>query len=299
MNRSNNSISTCKICDKSYNNLCGLTSHIRYMHNMSCENYHNIYYDIIDKCCICGQKTKFHNLKQGYRSYCSKKCIAISITNASKLRNINEVFDISKNENIYLLGMLWADGNICPKTNKVNLEIMKTDYDDISFILNGWNLFMNHHHKKIMACCSVNNFQFHQLLKNSDYLYKKINSPTLILKQIPKELHFYFWRGYFDGDGCFYYGKKRSCRQAVFTSSFEQDWTEYENLLDGLKITSYRIMKITSKQKKKNGDFCKYSRLIITNKDSIKIFGDYIYQDEIFGLKRKLQKFQEMYITSE
>jgi hypothetical protein len=58
-------------------------------------------------------------------------------------------------------------------------------------------------------------------------------------------------------------------------------------------------MKITSKQKKKNGDFCKYSRLIITNKDSIKIFGDYIYQDEIFGLKRKLQKFQEMYITSE
>jgi len=299
MNKSIQQLVRCRICNMELTDHFRLSMHVKSAHHILVKTYYDTYHKTKDEgfCLICKKETRFKNIKHGYVKYCSSKCHGVNISDNAKNRNIKEVFDINIPEGIYLLGLLWADGNILPNNNLVNLEIMKTDYDDIAHIISLWNLFINHHHKKIMACCNVSNYQFHRLLENADYANKKIKTPKSILESIPNELQYYFWRGYFDGDGCFYYGKKYSCRQAVFTSSYEQDWTEHENILRELGINSFRVRRIITKRKKKNGEPCKYSRIVITDKSAIKKFGDYIYQGKQFGLTRKFQKFCAMYTT--
>jgi predicted flavoprotein YhiN len=66
-------------------------------------------------------------------------------------------------------------------------------------------------------------------------------------------------------------------------------------LLNGLNITNYKKCKQISKNKGKNEEFHRYSCLRFTNKDSIKLFGEYLYQGVQFGLNRKQQKFKEMF----
>lgn len=299
MNKTNKQTFRCKICDKSYNNLCGLTTHIFKKHNLKSHEYYDIYYKKPNEgiCKICRIKTNFISITKGYNIYCNRQCMGKNISNISKNINIKEVFDISLSENIYLLGLLWADGWITKKYNSVKIEILKSDYNDIRHIFKNWNIYLktNSAKNETVTCC-INNYQFHELLKNSDYFDKKIKTPKKILDIIPKNLHYYFWRGYFDGDGCFYYKmNKYPIRQVFFTSSYEQDWSEHEIMLDMLNIDKYKINKIVTKTKGVNGKFNQYSQLRFTQKDLIKKFGDYIYQGSLFGLERKYQKFNSMF----
>lgn len=69
----NNTI--CKICMKSITH-----KHLHYMHNIDAKTYYDTYIKKpTEGTCICGNYTKYADMTQGYKKYCSKRCSAKNI----------------------------------------------------------------------------------------------------------------------------------------------------------------------------------------------------------------------------
>ena len=68
----------CKICNKEFNSLTGLSNHIRMTHKIGSKDYFDKYLSIENEgiCQTCGCKTKFLGLGRGYSKVCSNKCIS-------------------------------------------------------------------------------------------------------------------------------------------------------------------------------------------------------------------------------
>ena len=68
----------CAICEKEYNYaiLSGVNKHIKLIHNMSEEEYYRKYYEYNDKCIVCGNDTRFIDIRNGFDKFCSGKCKA-------------------------------------------------------------------------------------------------------------------------------------------------------------------------------------------------------------------------------
>jgi predicted transcriptional regulator len=68
----------CKICNKKFNSLKGLSNHIRSCHKMTSQDYYDNFLlkDGENLCKTCNNKTKFLGLIRGYSKYCSNKCIS-------------------------------------------------------------------------------------------------------------------------------------------------------------------------------------------------------------------------------
>ena len=67
---------TCKICDKEFKNLKGLTTHTNSKHNLNGREYYDKY---LKKCCegqclVCGMETSYRNAGVGYLVTCSIEC---------------------------------------------------------------------------------------------------------------------------------------------------------------------------------------------------------------------------------
>jgi len=201
--------------------------------------------------------------------------------------------NINSKDVAYVLGFIWADGNI-RKPYTISIVINGKDSEDIKNVFQKsgeWNYyyydrFDNRTNK------TYKNFQIQTSNKNlvnflidNDYDKKSLLSPTKILSKIPEEYKLYFFRGFSDGDGCFY--KKNRASQYSLTGSYFQDWTAVENLFNLLNIT-YTIRYSSNKKSK-------YSQIRITNKNDIDIFGKYIYDNfDGTGLKRKYLKYCEI-----
>lgn len=249
-------------------------------------------------CKTCGGQTLYAKWK--YNDYCSLECRPISRkynTDISKLMNPTTP------EAAYILGMFWADGYLVNGKKGKNghgiaLGLIEDDFLDIKNlfkILNEFKYSSRYRKNRVKKIGEINigsKILYNFLFKNG-YQNKSECSPSQILGIIPEELKHYWWRGYFDGDGCFYFGGEKLCRQMAFTGSFEQDWSEHEKLLNNLKL-KYKIRKATTKQKKVDGSFCRYSQLRITDKHDVEKFGIYIYSGKLFGFKRKIDKFNKM-----
>lgn len=188
----------------------------------------------------------------------------------------------------YILGIIWADGSICKKTNKVSISLVEEDMLVIKYIFDKvgiWNTSYHNNTKrnyKNQLSLNISDTAFKKFLSENDFLDKSSISPDKIIKKIPISNLKYFIRGIVDGDGCFYFNKKKYCRQLTISSSIEQDWSYL------FKISEYMDIKCSSYKRisKKSS----YSIFRITNKDIIK-FGNYIYED-FFGLVRKYNKFK-------
>jgi len=124
-----------------------------------------------------------------------------------------------------------------------------------------------------------------KFLIENDYDKKSFISPFKILSKIPDNLHQHFYRGYSDGDGCFYINNHNY--QYIISGDFKQEWSLIETLFKKLNI-KYTIKYITNK--KGNS-----SLIRITNKNDVDVFGNYIYSEyDNIGLKRKYIKFKEI-----
>lgn len=205
-------------------------------------------------------------------------------------RNVNPIQFIYPNtkEVSYILGFLWADGYLNPSGYTISTEIISEDaiYLIPIFTKTGkWSITYRKrkHWKPQTKICSFGK-DLYSFLLAMDYGTKTI--PTKILNLIPKNLHHYWWRGYFDGDGCFYYYKPQYLRQLSITSDYNQDWSFVENLSKTLGIKKYQIKQTVSKKGHKSSQFR------ITNKSDITKFGTYIYKnyDEL-GFKRKYETY--------
>ena len=179
-------------------------------------------------------------------------------------------------------------------------EFRALDFDKIKkhFIsLGNWKYYETKiHHYKTSSISILTDIKLAQFLHSLDFREKSYKSPSKLLDLIPEKLHSYFWRGYFDGDGCFTFTGKYH-RRFFITSSYEQDWLDFENLMKRLNIQKYRISKVidTSKSKDKPS---KCSRCGSSNKEDIKKFFNYIYQNydkDKIGLSRKHDKFKEWF----
>ena len=211
--------------------------------------------------------------------------------------NINQFLNIDKIETAYFLGFLWADGNIISYRNKktnieqnrISIGIVTEDANDILPIINNLGKWFSRtrqrQHWKEQTDIATNNRQLYNFLKDNDYHIKSIGTPTKILKLIPENLHHYFWRGYFDGDGCLYMYKTQKC--ISFCGSYEQEWTSLEILLKQLDI-KYSIHRTVDVKRKS-----KCSKVLIQNKIGILNLISYFDPINFCGLKRKTNKMLE------
>lgn len=196
----------------------------------------------------------------------------------------------------YLLGILWADGHIDKKLFRITLSIVETDANTIESVVmktGKWNvrIWQPPGKRKKQKCFTTSNKKIHQFLSENDYQSKSTSSACKILNCIPEKLHCYFWRGYFDGDGCI---KNRSrnggySSQMSLNGSFYQDWTFVEKCFESLNI-ELKIQKSTYKKHKS-------SRVTLWNAHDIYTFFEFIYPDKKYdeiGFERKYKNFVEM-----
>ncbi len=101
---------------------------------------------------------------------------------------------------------------------------------------------------------------------------------------IPKENLHYWIRGYFDGDGCFYFNQKWKTKQANIGSAYEQDWDYFLNFLNSINVSA-KAFKNTHKKSNSKSSLLRFCGKQIVN------FGNYIYKGKLFGLNRKYDKF--------
>lgn len=216
--------------------------------------------------------------------------------------NINPdlFYNINSKEISYLLGLIWADGFLNPSKNGKNhnlgFTMVKEDIDVIKPVLNTIGIWNYYERKQIVDTWKpsinvvTNNKRIFNYLVDHDYNKKSYISADKILDKIPDELKHYFYRGLIDGDGCFYYYKPKkgsTLRQFALTSTYEQDWSYFEELCVKLGI-NYNIKRI---KKVKSSS----SVIRITNKDGINKLGDYIYNNfekDGIGLNRKYNKLK-------
>ena len=199
----------------------------------------------------------------------------------------------------YFLGFLWADGYIShyiskgTENNHIRIEINREDGDNLVETFNKlgkWSIYdklPKRVNEKPQKHFCTNNRDLYNILFKMDYSLKSIESPSKILECIPTELHHYFWRGYFDGDG---YIKYDNTYCVSFTGSFEQNWSDLEKLLGSMNI-KYSISRY--QYTNKIGKLNKYSKVLIQNKLGIRTFYKYLYPSgyDGIGLLRKYDKF--------
>lgn len=213
----------------------------------------------------------------------------MSIPNKNTFRNV-----LNSKKFAYLLGFLWADGYIAKTNNSIEINIIKEDYLELEQVFHthiDWNIFYKQRKTKSgdlfgrpQVKIQKSLPELKSLLYETNYQNKSNGDPYNILSQIPIQIHNYWWRGYFDGDGSIAISKN-GCRNLSFWSTKEQNWTSLSALMTSLNIT-FSIYTYT----RKCGNS---SSLTITHKEKIRKFYNYIYPNEFydFGLKRKFIKF--------
>ena len=96
----NTYICTCMICHKQIGHN-GMAAHVKRTHKLSStKEYFDTYFiGPINKCLWCGKDTKFLNILNGYRKYCSQDCARRHTLELTKLKynvsNISQVKEVS------------------------------------------------------------------------------------------------------------------------------------------------------------------------------------------------------------
>lgn len=201
-----------------------------------------------------------------------------------------QFLNITTKEVVYFLGFLWADGHVSKYS--ISIETKKSDMVHLieSFKKLG-NIsvaerFVKLSNNKQMSVGFYNN-TINNFLTENNYRDKSYVSPTKILSKIPPELVHYFYRGWIDGDGCFFIDYNNNRKHFSLTSTYEQDWFDFINLLNSLNIHyGYR------QPIRKNGH--KNSTIELCKQSSIMALGDFIYngyETDLIGLPRKYETF--------
>ena len=239
----------------------------------------------------------------------SKDCISKNASKSTKKRWEENPYDINKYkvntklfienftiESSYILGLLWADGSFSNRDIRLECieEDMKHFYNTLEKV-GKWNYYTRvrknskGENKKPVTLAQTSNRILYQFLKEHDYKEKSIKSPIKILDKLKDDnLIKAFIIGVIDGDGCFYFNKKQGLRQFTISGSLNQDWKPFEDILNVLNIKHTIQRKVT----KKIG----YSNIRITNRESIKKLGDFIFNEQTLSLilPRKLSVYQNI-----
>lgn len=192
----------------------------------------------------------------------------------------------------YLLGFLWADGYVRAQGNVVMLGISEKDGIAIREIVHAtaksWyeRSFVGEHAKTMghhYLTYAISNADLKRWLIKHDYHVKSRSRPDKILSTIPEHLKHYWWRGYFDGDGCFYFDDSGKVSASI-AGPYDQDWSDTTTLLESLGADYHIRRDITTR----GGRSC----IVIHSETAIIAFCGYIYAGESMGLERKRDKYR-------
>lgn len=252
-------------------------------------------------CCYCSKeleipKHQIYKLAKKLQLKANNKIKHWSFVNI----NPNQFWSISTPEVAYFLGLFWADGYILNYKSgtvtyhRIALEIVSEDARDIINDINKLGKWAIVHRKrghwKKTTSFVTNNRYLYEFLAENDYEIKSETTPSKILSKIPENLHHYFWRGYFDGDGSLSFCKNGRYKTLQFCGTLNQEWKDLKTLFNKLSM-SFSLKKETFLNKKNIKNSCskiKSSKII-----SIQNFISYIYpENEInqIGFSRKHKK---------
>lgn len=211
-------------------------------------------------------------------------------------RHISEIdstlFSTNVNEkSAYLLGFLWADGCIYTKRKYSYLIQISIITEDMKYLipilksLGEWN-YNSYKPKnpkwKEKTTASIYSKTLTSYLLNNGFDNKE--NPHSILSTLPENLHKYFWRGLFDGDGTV--GLTLKSYSCSINSSYNQNWELLENLCKRLDIKYFIQRRVSKRGKQSNFGF--------SNRISIEKFLSFIYdgyETDKIGFDRKYNMF--------
>lgn len=204
----------------------------------------------------------------------------------------NQFINVETKEIAYLLGLLWADGNLV-KPGTIRHVFQENDFDSFKKVYDetgDWGVYSRKGfpHKSIWT----SNKELLDYLWSIGYFPFNYGTAKPVLDTIPNHLKSYWFLGLIDGDGCFYFydktkeGKSYS-RGFCLASGYDQDWSYFEDYLKELKVSSWKVRQSILK-------LGKGSCLWIHRKEDLRKLGNDVYKDKSFiPLQRKYLKWQQ------
>jgi intein-encoded DNA endonuclease-like protein len=179
-------------------------------------------------------------------------------------------------------------------TYRISLKLCLQDMltvEKVLYFFGAWNSHeqvSKNKNRQDTKCLRSGDRRFIKFLRENGYKDKSRISPSLILGKIPRDLHYLFWRGFFDGDGCISISNGDKFASICLAGSYSQDWTDLENLLKFLNI-KYRI------ERKIQHSRSRGSKILFCSNAGV--FCEYIYfnrENDKIGLDRKYIKFLKL-----
>jgi len=235
---------------------------------------------------------KYNTSKNPIRKLLIKQGIEIrSHSEESKKHKIKEDYfeNINNEEKAYVLGFLYADG--CNTRKGLGMFLQKRDKKFLERIISC--LLENKEDVKLLCKENKKTNSYGFILSRkaiSESLTKQgcVPNKSLILrfptqKQVRSDLVFHFIRGYFDGDGCVTYNKKKDLLQVTFLGT-EEFLLELQKILFLKNIDSFLYdIKET-----------KIKNLYISLNSREKLYKE-LYKNSTIFLKRKFKKFKQKF----
>lgn len=220
----------------------------------------------------------------------------------NRIKTINNTFfdTINTESKAYYLGLLFADGSIKSKSNRIELKLIEQDKDILSkfsnLILGQERLNYIEYKKYPYACKNANNLYTFCVSNKSikDALIKLGCTPnkSLTLKfpqNIPNELLKHFIRGYFDGDGCITYASLKNHKDFYTAIVSTNDFcVSLQNII--LNVLDIKSGIIRGSGKKNTIT----KKLYIGGNRQVLKFMSWLYSDATYFLQRKYNKFLEL-----
>ena len=223
-----------------------------------------------------------------------KNNIELRKQNVTSRKNftINFKGDILTNNDAYILGLIWSDGNL--SKNCIEIVLQKNDENllkDISQYVYSKNTLTYREGKntifngKEYLCKPQVRFRItSKEVANKLRKIGLIENKSLIcrLPQIDLKMMPHFIRGLLDGDGCIYTKNIRSCKVDIISNHIMAN--EISNIIN-------KTLKIRSKVYLKTENV---STFTISGRLQILKFLEWIYKDADLKLDRKYKKYKEL-----
>jgi hypothetical protein len=189
-------------------------------------------------------------------------------------------------EMAYVLGFIYADGNMSRESYKIRID--SKDYQVLDDIRKSMESDLP------IKECHKGEFTWYELTLNKKQIYSDLRklgvfpnkSLTMRMPEVPKEMMPHFIRGYFDGDGCVYEVKRKRPTPGleIDFATGSKDFADavYKYLIENVHST-FRIA-----EKRKN-----YYSIRGYNQASEAIF-THMYDSATIYMKRKHNKFIEI-----
>ena len=206
--------------------------------------------------------------------------------------------DIDTDSKAYILGFLYADGNVGKNDYRLQISLQEDDKEILDKMKNEFqsnrplqfiNTPDNYPNRKPQYTLVVENKEFHKWL-----LYQGLIPNKSYIATFPKHLQekYYksFIRGLYDGDGCLYHNKKQNSNTISFTGT-----SELINCIGDIIEQELGIKKRIHKAQNSIKEDKNTRVLMFGGNKQVLKFLNWLYDGATIYLQRKYNKYCELY----